>query len=195
MKDSKRKMTFSKMAKNNVALFTLADLDVSSSSRYCDLSKPNEKREWNSLLKLIVFTPTHQSHLGDKFEAYKKLNSSSSNEFLLKVFSGLGITEENVFLFNGYTTKDTKKKDIKNDIVKSTDAMIALRCDNGVHKSLYAAIRNAIAHGNIIYEKGYYILYSVRDDKNEYYSELTFFLRIKRLSSLKALFKVIETYR
>ena len=195
MKDSKDKFTFSKMAENNVALFTLSDLGVSSSSWYCDLSKPSEKREWNSLLKLIVFTPTNQSHLGEKFDSYKKINTRSSNEFLLKVFSGLGITEKNVFLFNSYTTKNTNKKDIKKDIVESTDAMIALRCDNGVYKSLYAVIRNAIAHGNIIFENGYYILYSVRDDKNEYYSELTFFMRIKSLSKLKALFKVIETYR
>ena len=195
MKDSKGKMTFNQIAENNVALLTLADLGVSSSSRYCDLAKTSEKREWNSLLKLIVFTPTNQSHLGVKFDAYEKLNTRNLNVFLLKVFSGLGIAENNVFLFNSYTTKDTNKKNIKDDIVKSTDAMIALRCDSGVLNSLYAAIRNAIAHGNIICEKGYYILYSVRDDKNEYYSELTFFMRINSLSKLKTLFKVIETYR
>lgn len=154
MKGSKRKMTFREIAKNNVALLTLLDLGVSSNSQYCDLAKPSEKREWNSLFKLIVFTPTNQSHLGEKFDAYEKINNMNLNEFLIKVFSGLGINEKNVFLFNSYTTKDTKKKDIKREIINSTDAMIALRCDNGVRNSLYAAIRNAIAHGNIICENG-----------------------------------------
>ena len=55
-------------------------------------------------------------------------------------------------------------------------------------------VRNAIAHGNIIHDGKYYVLYSVSDDKKEFDSEVTFFLRIDKLSKLGVFRRVLESY-
>ena len=121
-------------------------------------------------VQLTIFTPTNQSHLGIKFDDYTKLNTRNTDKFLQQLFSGLGL--KNIYFFDTFETRKTGKIDLYNSVVMDNEAMLCLRCMNGAKKSLYMAVRNAIAHGNIIYDGRYYILYSVSDDKIEYEGRL-----------------------
>ena len=141
---------------------------------------------------LTLFTPTLQSHYGKKFDEYTKLNNKTQEKFLQSIFNGLGMKK--IYLYQSFTVKTRNKNDLYDEVAKTKEPMLCLRCDNGVVKSLYMAIRNAIAHGNIIFKDGLFILYSLSDDKAEYTSNITFLLKLTKLTNLLALIKTLEKY-
>ena len=182
--------TYAGQANQNCLFISLSDLGITLSSHY--------EVKTNNLLNgifsdLVVFTPSKQSHLGKKLSEYSRLNSRNTEKFLQDVFSALGI-KQNVFLFKTFIPTKRKLNDVFPDVIKSTDQLLILRCDSGVKESLFMAVRNAIAHGNIVYDGKFYTLYSVADDKKEYESEITFLLRIDRLEKLSKLRKTLEAY-
>ena len=182
--------TYTKQAGNQILSVTLRDLGIDESTTY----GKKKKKNYNKLfVQLTLFTPTNQSHLGIKFDDYTKLNTRNTDKFLQQLFSGLGL--KNIYFFDAFETRKTGKIDLYNSVVMDNEAMLCLRCVNGAKKSLYMAVRNAIAHGNIIYDGRYYILYSVSDDKIEYDSAITFYMRIKSLKLLESMNKVLEIYK
>ena len=181
--------TYAKKARASRLLLSLRELDIDETTHY---SIPNERDAADLFVQLTVLTPTYQSHLGRKFEAYSKLNNRSTEGFLGALFSGLGIN--NIFLYKTFESKTAQTYDLRNDVLSCKETMLCLRCDNGVLKSLYMSIRNAIAHGNIIEREGYIVFYSVSDDKKEYDSNITFFLRIRKQRNLSAFTKVLSLY-
>lgn len=183
-------MTYSENSKANRLYLSLRDLGIDERATY---GLDDKKYDSKTFSKLVVFTPTTQSHLGDKFDSYRSLNNRTLDKFLKALFSGMGI--KNVYLFTSYTEKTRKKKDLRNSVINDKDALLCLRCDNGVRDSLYMSIRNSIAHGNLLEKDGFIILYSVSEDKAEYDSAITFFMRIKQISKLQALFRTLEAYR
>lgn len=183
-------MTYYKQSDSHKLSITLNDLNIDERCNY-HVERTSSLDEL--FCDLTIYAPTSQSHYGKKLESYTKLNNRTQNDFLKHVFNGLGI--KNVYLYKTFSDKTRNKKDIYGDVVKDQGTMLCLRCDNGVVNSLYMSIRNAIAHGNIIQKAKSYILYSVNDDANEYQSNVTFFLRITKLSNLKALLQILEMYR
>lgn len=182
-------MTYSEQSKNNRLSITLGDLDIDDNSIY-DFQRTDALDQL--FCTLTTYTPTSQSHYGKKFDSYKRLNNKTQEKFLQSLFNGLGIKK--VYLYQSFDVRTRNKKNLYDEVIEETESMLCLRCDNGVVKSLYMAVRNAIAHGNIIAKNNYYILYSVSDDKNEYTSTITFLLKITKLSNLKALTNTLNTY-
>ena len=181
--------TYSEESKINRLFLTLRDLGIDENTVF---GLKHNKYDYRLLASLVLFTPTNQSHLGVKFASYSKINNNTMNNFLKGVFSGLGV--KNVYLFSSYTEKTKKKNDLRGAILNDKETMICLRCDNGVLNSLFMAIRNSLAHGNIIEEDGFLELYSISDDKKEFDSAITFFLRIKQQSKLRAFFQTLNAY-
>ena len=187
-------MTLCQELVNNRLSLSLRDLGIDEKTEYGLKFTQNDK---NLFMSLVLYTPTSQSHLGKKFENYSKLNNRTLDRFLNSIFSGLGLN--GIYLFRSFTEKENKKKgnkkkDLRKSVLEDNGAMICLRCDNGARDSLFMSIRNSIAHGNIIEKDGYIIFYSISDDKKEYDSTVTFYLRINKISKLNAFFKVLNLY-
>ena len=183
------KTTYAQKAKTSRLQLSVRELGIDETAHY---SFPNERNTNSLFVQLTVLTPTHQSHLGRKIESYSKLNKRTMEKFLSALFSGLGIN--NIFLYKTFESKTAQTYDLRNDVLSCNETMLCLRCDNGVLKSLYMSIRNAIAHGNILEKENYIVFYSVSDDKKEYDSNISFFLRIKKFRNLSAFTKVLSLY-
>ena len=182
-------LTYVKQMEANCLYVTLHDLGIDDKSTY----SINGTSGFHSIATdLVSFTPTKQSHLGKKFAEYTRLNNHTTENFLQRLFNGLGISD--VYLFKTYTPKKAKKNDLRAKVTASKGPMIIARCDCGVKESIYMGVRNSVAHGNIVYDGKFFVLYSVDNDKNEYFSEVTFFLKIDKLTKLKAFMKSIEAY-
>ena len=182
--------SYSKQSKKQFLSISLRDLGIDESAAY----GLGNAQKYNTLFaQLTTFTPTKQSHLGTKFNVYRKLNNRNVDLFLQRVFSGFGA--KNIYLYEVFDTKVTSKVNLFSSVQSDTGPMVCLRCCNGVRDSLYMSVRNAIAHGNIICDGNYYILYSVSDDSKEYDSPITFFMRIKSLKRLETLEKTLELYK
>ena len=181
-------ITYSEQSKSNKLTISLIELGIDEDSTYVF-------ERTDSLDKLFcdltIYTPSSQSHYGKKFSSYH-ISSNKKDKFLKSVFNGMGV--KNVYLYKTFSDRTRNKNDLHNSVVNDTETMICLRCDNGVLESLYMAVRNAVAHGNIIHKDGFFILYSVNDDKTEYRSNVTFLLKITKLTNLKALIKTLNNY-
>ena len=183
-------MTYKQQSLKNVLSISLTELGITDEDIY---GFGNEKIDYDLLSKIIIFTPTNQSHLGEKFKHYSKLNKFTANDFVKKIYNALGI--KNIYVFENYTTKNKEYNNLFKSVSGENDTFICYRTNNGIYKSLYMGLRNALAHGNIVRKKNMICLYSVSDDKNEYTSPVSFFLRIDKMSKLKAVIKVLEQYR
>lgn len=175
---------------------TLRELGINEETAfgYSGASSHQSAKLEKLLMHLVINTPASQSHLGKKFCDYSKLNSNTTNNFLDQIFKGLKV-QNAVYLFTSYTEKTKFKNDLHPVVLARKAELICLRCDNGTKVSLYMAVRNAIAHGNILEHNGFYILYSVSDSRNEFDSNLTFFLRIRKLENIKTFLTVLEQYQ
>ena len=182
--------TYAKKAAQNCLFISLSDLGITPDSLY-DVKTSNQLLAL--FADLVVFTPSKQSHLGTKLKDYHRLTNRTTDKFLKDVFNGLGIRD--VFLFNTFTPRKRNLKDIYSDVIKASDQMLLLRCDSGVKEALFMAIRNAIAHGNIVFDGRYFTLYSLANQEKEYESEISFLMRIDRLEKLGTLRKTLEAYR
>lgn len=97
--------------------------------------------------KLVLLNPTNSTHLGKKFNDYKKLNNKTLDSFVNRLKNELDVKE--VYFFK---TFNSKKRDVLNLYSKfknSSSYCLALYCSDNLKDSLYKSIRNALAHGNI----------------------------------------------
>ena len=193
--------TYTQQAKSNYLTLPLKELKIDDHSKYVERSQIECLKDL--IFNLVTCTPTNQSHLGDKFREYKKIKFKTPDPFLTDIFSRVGIKQANLFLFKNYSTRTKTEKNEKKNLYKKVinchKEMLCLHCDDGgVINSLYNAIRNALAHGNIVKQNDYTLLYSVniaRKGDNEYESNVTFFMRIKNIEKLMAFQNVLESYR
>ena len=192
--------TYTQQAESNCLSLTLTDLGITRSSNYV---KREQIEDFEDLIfNLVTCTPTNQSHVGIKFK--KDLGKNKAHDlFLSSLFADLEIDQSKVFLYKNYIEGKNNKNDLKKSVLECNDAMLCLRCDNGVANSLYMAVRNALAHGDILEQNGYIVLYSVSskseetDTKktlNEYESKITFLLQIKSLEKIKSFQTVLMQY-
>ena len=174
--------TYVKIADKQILQLTLADLKIDQKTDFYQNDIDGE------LVKnLVVFSPTDESHLGNKFDFYKKLNDKTLNEFIKKLIKQLGV--KNHYFFHSYTSK-SNKTDLKDTIINDNESFICLYIGNGgIKNSLYKSIRNALAHGNIIHKGKYYLLYSITKDnaeQKEYDARINFLLKIHNLKKSNA---------
>lgn len=134
--------------------------------------------------KLVLLTPTEQSHLGTKFS--KKI-LKHLDELVNDLIKELDI--KNVYFFDSFTSQK-QKTDLTNKVKNDNNTFIALRCSEGLSNALYSSIRNALAHGNILSDGEYYYLYSLSTKESENTPEeerkLVFWLKIRDIKKLTA---------
>ena len=185
------KNTYFKSAGNNKLKITLKALKLNK--KYC--LNFNPKINLILLERLILKSPTSLSNLGKKFDAYK-IRGAATDPFIKELLKELQV--DNAHFFRTFSGKKAGN-DLSRVIKEAKGSCLFLRVDDcGIINSLYASIRNALAHGNILYIDNYYILYSVSNKNGEKLSEeekyLNFFLRIDSLEKLLSYITVLDSH-
>lgn len=182
--EQKNTVTLAESGKRQKLNLTLKELEISEQSNYLN-DKPKDLFEL--FVELVMYSPTDESHLGISWQDFKeRVPNESVNKFSQLLIKALGV--EDVFVFDAYESKDTNRCDIKEQVLQSNKSMICLYIKkDGLLKSLYTSIRNALAHGNIVLKDGFFCLYSVPPSpKSEYDKPITFFLRVCSIDKLWA---------
>jgi len=188
---SKNKETYAKKSKNCVLNLTLREYGIDETATYY-----SGKIDSNLIRDLVTYSPTDSSHLGRKFDQYPRLHNKSLNKFIDELIKQLDV--KNGYFFNTFTEQELKgRTNIKNQLLNDK-VFLAVKCDDSLRKSLYASIRNALAHGNIIQANNAFIIYSVSSSESNKTSEfdkpLTFLLKVYNLEKLSAYNDVLERY-
>lgn len=147
---------------------------------------------------LVFLTPTDQNRYGVKFKTMKKLNKRTTDTFLRTIFAKLGIKDESIATFASFNGK--KGKTIKKTkFEKMSDEPFALlKIENGINYSLFASIRNCLAHGDILKDGEWYYLFSLSTKNIKISDEekkIKFLLKIKDLDSLSIFCDVLNAYK
>ena len=141
---------------------------------------------------IVLFSPSRQSNLGEKLS---KRIQKHIDELVQDIEDGLDVKRG--YYYFAYKSQKQNVNDLSADVTQDIGTLICLYCSGSFAESVYASIRNALAHGNIIQAKNYYILYSVSgesDEKDEFTKPLSFFLRIHKLTKLKAYLSAFQKH-
>ena len=187
-----KKLTYFKEAHNNYLSITLEDLGINKNNiTYVDENDIDE----GTFKKLVLLTPTNQSSLGDKFEKYN-IHNQNLQQFVERLCTNMDV--DGRFFFVNYTVKSAQKNNVFREVMKCNTNMIVLRIDSGLKESLYASVRNALAHGNVIRVGKHYALFSLAETEkksNLFDAELTFFLRVSDLSKLDEYYILLKKHK
>jgi len=185
---TKNSVTLSQSGKEQKLNLTLRELGISEKSNYLKIIPKNL---FELFTELVMNSPTDESHLGISWqELAKSVPTKCIDEFSRSLMKALDVKD--VFVFNVYEGRCAKHRDIKEQVLHSSKSLICLYIGgDGLLKSLYTSIRNALAHGNIVLKDDYYCLYSVsssskQQNMSEYDKSVTFFLRVYSLDKLRA---------
>ena len=186
---SNMKSTIKKQSENNCLTICLNDLGIDKDSDYTFTR--NDKLD-KLMLELTIYTPSVLSHYGSKLKEHTKLNNHTTNDFLLKLFNATGVKD--VYSFTSFTSEKHNSHDLYKEIISTKNTFVFWKNQNGIVESLYAGLRNSIAHGNIVFKDDHFMLYSVVKG-DEYTSRLTFCLKIKKLIALKQFIEMLKYYK
>lgn len=186
-------ITLQKQSKKRKCILTLSAFKLNTSMLVSNISI-NKDYFYN----LVFLTPTNENRYGIKFKAIAKINKKTTDVFLRTIFAKLNIKEELVAIFTSFDGK--KGKPIEKSLLKnSLDApFILLKSDNGIKYSLFASIRNCLAHGNILKKGEWYYLFALSSENKKISDEekkLKFLLKIKDLDDLSIFCDVLNDYK
>ena len=186
-----KRETFVKESKKCVCKLTLNRLGFSNKN-YTFLN--DEKAiPYDVYTNIVLFSPSSQSNLGTKLSARI---CKHIDELVIEIKKNLDI--KNTYFFSSYESKDKTKEDLSVKIKKDNKTYLCLYCPGNFTESLYASIRNALAHGNIIKKGNYFYLYSVsskeRGEKDDFDKNLTFLLRLCKLNKMDAYITAFNKY-
>jgi hypothetical protein len=190
------KDTYANKGRKTALYITPRDMGINDRTYFSVKETQNSSQLFTSL---IMQTPTNQSHLGDKWDRYTGLNNNTLDEFARKLIKALDVKD--VYIFSVMEPKHgSAVNNAREDVIKSGNTMLCLYIGgNGLRNSLYASIRNALAHGNIVDNGNNVCLYSVSERNKNYESEfdtpLSFYLRIYSIDKLEAYLTVLKEYR
>lgn len=144
-------------------------------------------------MHLILYGPSKQSNLGR--EISPKI-TKNINRLVSEIISRLDI--KNVYFFDSYRSRKDKK-DLQHIVKNDRRPFIYLYVSDSFVVSLYASIRNSLAHGNILKRGEYYYLYALSSRESHTLSEnertLSFLLKIKNFRNLSVFMEAFEKYR
>ncbi len=152
--------------------------------------------------RLVVYSPTDASNIGEKFDVFRKLNDKTLNGFMLTLQKRLDIST--ILFFSSFTertpgTKTNLLSQFLTDFHNNVPCLYLYTGGSGAKDSLFRCVRNAIAHGNIVKKEKYYELFSVSQSKSTTKDKtqmpLTFFLRIYRIGKLREFYSLLDEYR
>ena len=142
--------------------------------------------------KLVLYSPCKESNLGVKISKKLEQKLTALVDEILK-----GLDVKHCYLFSAYDPKDSSKQDLSKSIATQSETFLLLYSPENVSESIYASIRNALAHGNILKHGNHYYLYALSkrgSTKSEQERKLSFLLKIYKLSSLCAYINAFEKY-
>lgn len=185
--------TLKQISEKRKCILTLSAFKLNTSMLVSDISINK-----NSFYDLVFMTPTYENRYGVKFKAMKKLNKKTTDTFLRTIFSKLNIEGERIAVFTSFDGK--KGKLIGKSLFKSfsSEPFILLKSENGIKYSLFASIRNCLAHGNILKNGEWYYLFALSTKNNKISDEekkLKFLLKIKDLNDLSVFCDVLGDYK
>ena len=180
-----------KISKEQTCSVTLADLE--SKRNKFEFINNTDLLSAKTYMDLVLYSPSAQSHLGIKpsTKIVKHID-----ELVNDLVKALGI--KHIYFFTAYTSDNKDKKNL-NDMVKNDNYTFLLMYSSGSFvESLYASIRNALSHGNIVKKGKLYFLYSVNSKEGRSVQEkerkLSFLLKLYSLEKLNAYIDVFEMY-
>ena len=184
----KDKVTYVKAAKKCICKITLEDLPFWKNHRYLqDASNILP----DIYVRLVLTSPSLQINLGTKISKKAEQHIDEIVDCIIK-----NLDVKNTYFFSSYDSRDTTKENLSPKIKTDSGSYICLYAPNGFLESLYASVRNALAHGNIWEANNFYYLYSVSSKESGADSEktLTFLLKIHKLQKLNAYITAFENY-
>ncbi len=186
--------TIVQQSKNKKCICTLNSLKLNTT-----MLAENLEIDSKVYYSLVFLTPTNQSRYGTKFKKLHKFNKRVSDKFLREIFEKLGISNDSVLVFdtfNGKKGKSIEVKDVKE--ILSNGPFILLKNECGIVNSLYASIRNCLAHGDIIKDAEWYYLFALSSRNIKISDEdkkLKFILKIKSLDQLSVLCAALDEFK
>lgn len=190
------KETYANIGRNTSLHITPREMGINEHTFFSVKEMQKSSQLFSSL---VMCTPTDQSHLGDKWDSYTKLNNNTLNEFVQKLIKALDVKD--AYFFSVIEPKNSNAvKDAREDVLKSGKTLLCLYIGgSGLKNSLYSSIRNALAHGNIVDNGNSVCLYSLSEKHKNYGSEfdtpLSFYLRVYSLDKLEAYIATLNEYR
>lgn len=185
--------TLTQQADKNKCNLTLNSLKLNTSMLENDIDIDR-----NIFYELVFLTPTYENRYGVKLKELRKLNKRTTDIFLRTIFSRMNINEELIIIFksfNGKKGKMIEKSKLKNN---SSEPLILLKNENKIIYSLFASVRNCLAHGNILKNGEWYYLFALSTKNNKISDEekkLKFLLKIKSLDTLSIFCDVLNDYK
>lgn len=184
------KDTFVKKSKRCICALTLQDLEASI--RDVEFISDCNLIDADSFMQLVLFSPSKQSNVGVKIS--KKLEKHI-DALVHEIVSGLDV--KNTYFYSSFTSKK-EKEDLSRRVLEDNNTFLCLYCPDAFLESLYASIRNALAHGNIFKKGNHYYLYSVSSKEKSSTSDqernITFLLKLYRLNKLSSYVAAFEKY-
>ena len=136
------KDTYAKRAQTCICSLCLRDLDI------CKNMIPfiTNERDMPAEIyrRLVLYTPSRASNLGEKISERLKKHL---DELVNEIMNGLDL--KHCYVFSAYESEKPDKTDLAKTVASQTEPYILLNCSGGLAESLFAAIRNALAHGNM----------------------------------------------
>lgn len=184
------KKEYVKNAKKYVCNMKLKDIE-SLKNGYQYLEE-NNKLSPQIYQQLVLYSPSKESNLGEKLS--KKIEKHI-DELVDEIIKGLDV--KNCYFFDSFSSKNANKTDISPTVKKQTKPFLLMYCPNSFTESLFVSIRNALAHGNIIFKDNYYYLYSVSNKmggNSDLDKSITFLLKLNKINSIESYIKAFEKY-
>ena len=146
-------------------------------------------------LPLVLKTPCKQSLYGSKivdidFGAGWQ-RSKNQNRLIKEIVTGLKVN--GIFELFGSTRENSRKISLNQSLLGCTSPCLFICADNGILESLFFCIRNALAHGDIVFRNGFYEFFSVKKEnagQDELDGKIIFFLRVRSLNDLNGFLKI-----
>lgn len=187
-----KKDSFSKKANRQYLKLTLNSLKLNDSY----LVENTIYYNFN-LFNLLIYSPNCENKHACSLKGIPKNNYDN---IMNKVFENCHIEYINFFHFASCKNTNSKKINIINsveDAITKYDNIAIIQTKNGVVKSFYTGLRNAIAHGNILKVNSKYYFYSLnKDPKNKSNQEksISFLLIVNDITIVNKLVDTILEY-
>ena len=187
------KQTFASLAKKRKCAITLSSLRLNTK-----MLDDGLRLDPDTFYSLVFETPTNQGLYGDKFSQFKGLKKGTSDQFVKEIASELGIEENDVLTFGVFDGKAKKAITSSTLKAKGERPFLLYKVENGIYGSLFASIRNCLAHGDIIKNGKWYYLFCLSSGNRKTSDEnkkIKFLLKIENPKVLKAFRNVLNRYR
>lgn len=192
MMKANKKNSFLEKAKSQYLKLTLNSLKLNDSY----LVENTIYYNFN-LLNLLIYSPNCENKHACSLKGVRK---NDYNNMINKVFEDCHIEYINFFQFASCKNTNSKKINIINSVkeaITKYDNIAIIQTKNGIVKSFYTGLRNAIAHGNILKVNGKYYFYSLNKDpksKSNQEKSISFLLIVNDIMIVNRLVDTILEY-